>query len=194
LIEGFHALSTFPHKEENSMKVPLLISTRNIDLTEEIEDLIREKADKLNTFHDGIISCRVMVEIPHRSQRKGVMYTLRIDMTVPGGEVVVKREPHNDLHVAVVNAFDVAERQLKGHAAKQRGEVKYHEEKPVGRIAKLFPDEGYGFLATLDGREIYFHENAVLGGKFNELQIGTMVSFIEQQGDKGPQASSVGIA
>jgi ribosomal subunit interface protein len=173
------------------MKVPLLISTRNIDLTDEVEDLIRDKADKLNTFHDGIISCRVMVEIPHRRQRKGVMYTLRLDMTVPGGEVVVKREPHNDLHVAITNAFDVAERRLKEYAEKQRGEVKHHEEKPVARIVKLFPGEGYGFLATAEGREIYFHENALLNGKFDELQVGTVVSFVEREGEKGPQASSV---
>lgn len=175
------------------MKVPLEISSRNYDLTDDMEMLIREKANKLNTFYDDIISCRVMVEVPHRSQRKGVQYLVRIDMTVPGGELVVKREPSDDLHVAVVKAFDTAERQLKHFAEKQRGEVKRHEEKPVARIGKLFSDEGYGFILTADGREIYFHENAVLGGRFKELEVGTVVSFIENLGDKGAQASSVTI-
>jgi ribosomal subunit interface protein len=178
-------------RKDDSMKVPLLVSARNIELTDDIEELIRDKADKLRTFHDGIISCRVVVEIPHRSQRKGITYLVRIDMTVPGGEVVVKRDPHDDLHAAVTNAFEVAERRLKEYGEKQRGEVKYHEEKPFGRIVKLFPGEGYGFLATPEGREVYFHENALVNGKFDDLQIGTVVTFMERTGDKGAQASSV---
>jgi len=176
------------------MKVPMEISTRSVDLSDEMEDLIREKAGKLDNFHDGIISCRIMVDVPHRSQRKGIQYNVRIDVTVPGGEVVVKREPDEDLYVAIVNAFDTAERQLKQHAGKQRGAVKYHEEKPVGRVSKLFADEGYGFISTLDDREIYFHENALLNGRFKDLEVGAMVSFVEREGDKGPQASSVTIS
>lgn len=173
------------------MKVPLEISARKVKLTDDVETLIREKAKKLDTFHDGIISCRVMVEVPHRSQRKGVSYLVRIDITVPGGELVVKRDPDKDLHVAITNAFEAAERQLKTHASKQRGEVKRHEEKPAARISKLFREDGYGFLMTSDGREIYFHENAVLNGRFTDLEIGAEVTFVENMGDEGPQASSV---
>jgi ribosomal subunit interface protein len=173
------------------MKVPLEISSRNVDLTEELKNLIQEKAGKLRTFHDGIISCRVMVEVPHRSQKKGHHYNVRIELTIPGGEVVVKREPGEDLRAVIVSAFDIAERQLKSHSGRQRGEVKTHEEKPTARVDKLFPDEGYGFLVTLDGREIYFHENAVLGVKFKDLAHGTIVSFVEREGEKGAQASSV---
>ena len=175
------------------MKVPLEITTRKVTLTAETEELIRDKAKKLDTFHDGIIGCKVMVEVPHRSQRKGVAYNVRIDMTVPGGEVIVKREPDTDLHVAIVNAFDAAERQLKSHAKKQRGEVKRHEEKPVARVSKLFREDGYGFLITPEGREVYFHENAVLSGKFSQIEIGTEVSFVEREGEEGPQASSVSV-
>lgn len=173
------------------MKVPLEVSSRNVDLTDELKDLIHEKAGKLRTFHDGIISCRVMVEVPHRSQKKGHPYNVRIELTVPGGDVVVKREPSEDLRAAIVSSFDIAERQLKSYAGRQRGEVKTHEEKPTARVDKIFLDEGYGFLMTLDGREIYFHENAVLGAKFKELSEGMLVSFVEREGDKGAQASSV---
>ncbi len=173
------------------MKVPLEIASRNCDLTDEMEELIAEKAKKLDTFYDGIISCRVMVDVPHRSQRKGVSYNVRIDLTVPGGEVVVKREPNEDLHVAIVSAFDVAERRVKEYADKQRGETKVHMEKPYARVSKIFPESGYGFLTTPDGREIYFHQNAVLDGKFEGLEVGTVVDFIEQLGEKGAQASSV---
>ena len=176
------------------MKVPVEISTRNLDLTNGLEDLIRSKADKLKTFFDKIINCRIMVEVPHRSQRKGVSYNVRIDITVPGNELVVKREPSEDLHVAIVNAFDVAERRVKEFAERHRGDVKVHFEKPVARVSKLFPDEGYGFLMSPDGREIYFHENAVLNGRFEEIRVGTVVSFVERMGEKGVQASSVSVA
>lgn len=173
------------------MRVPLEITARKVTLTPELEELIREKAKKLNTFHDGIISCKVVVEIPHRSQRKGSAYLVRIELMVPGTEVVVKKEPDKDLYAAIVNSFDAAERQLKSQTRKQRGEVKRHEEKPMARVSKLFREDGYGFLSTWEGREIYFHENSVLNGRFETMEIGTEVSFIEQEGEEGPQASSV---
>lgn len=173
------------------MKGPLEISSRNVDLSEEMVDLIHEKAAKLDSFHDGIISCRVMVEVPHRSQRKGISYNVRIDLSVPGGEVIVKREPGEDLYVSICNAFDVAERQLKEFAEKQRGDVKRRESKPVGRVVRIFPEDGYGFLENMEGREVYFHENAVLGGKFKDLHVGSLVTYVEREGDEGAQASSV---
>ncbi|MCE5243094.1 MAG: HPF/RaiA family ribosome-associated protein [Syntrophobacteraceae bacterium] len=175
------------------MKLPLQISARNVDLSAQAEDLIREKAEKLDRFYDKIIGCRIKVDVPHRSQRSGVLFDVRIDITVPGGELMVRREPGDDLHVAIVNSFDVAQRRLKEYAEKQRGDVKIHEMKPVARVSKLFPDEGYGFLTTPEGVEVFFHENAVLDGKFEALVVGTPVNFVERQGDKGPQASSVTI-
>lgn len=176
------------------MKLPLEISAKNVHLSEEIEDTIREKAQKLENFYDQIIRCRVKVDIPHRSQRSGAHYCVRIDLTVPGGELVVKREPGENLQVAVGNSFEAAERQLKAFADRQRGEVKRHEERPCARISKIFPDEGYGFLTTPEGREVYFHENAVLNGKFKDLTIGTPVFYVEGEGEKGARASTLTIA
>jgi ribosomal subunit interface protein len=176
------------------MKLPLEISSKNVHLSDEMEELIREKAAKLDNIYDQIIGCRIMVDIPHRSQRSGMHYNVRIDITLPGGEIVVKREPDEDLYAAISNSFEVAQRRLKDHAGKQRGEVKYHEEKPVARISKLFHEEGYGFLQTPEGKEVYFHENALITGRFKDLEIGTPVSYIEQAGEKGPQASSVYLA
>lgn len=176
------------------MKLPLEISARDVRLNAETEDLIREKAAKLGKFYDQIIGCRVKVDMPHRSQRSGMTYNVRIDLTVPGGQLVVKREPDEDLHVAIANSFETAQRRIKEYSEKQRGLIKTHVEKPVARVAKLFPEEGYGFLMNSEGREVYFHENAVLDGKFEELQVGTEVTFVEKTGDKGAQASSVSIA
>lgn len=176
------------------MKLPLEISARDVRINDETEELIRDKALKLDRFYDQIIGCRVKVDVPHRSQRSGIMYNVRIDITVPGGELIVKREPDEDLRVAIVNSFETAQRRLTGYADRQRGEVKTHFEKPVARVVRIFTEEGYGFLMTPEGREVYFHKNAVLDGKFEVLNVGMEVTFIEQSGDKGSQASSVSVA
>jgi len=175
------------------MKLPLEISARDVRINGETEALIRDKALKLDRFYDQIIGCRVKVDVPHRSQRRGIMYNVRIDITVPGGELIVKREPDEDLHVAIVNSFETAQRRLTGYADRQRGEVKTHFEKPVARVLRIFTEQGYGFLMTHEGREVYFHKNAVLDGKFEVLNVGTEVTFIERSGDKGSQASSVSV-
>jgi ribosomal subunit interface protein len=176
------------------MNLPLEISARNVKLGDETEELIREKAAKLDRVYDRIIGCRVRLDLPHRSQKSGMTFNVRIDVTVPGSEIVVKRELDGDLHAAITSSFDAAQRQLKEYVEKQRGDVKIHVEKPEARISKLFADDGYGFLETADGREIYFHENAVLNGRFKELRVGSAVTFIERAGNEGPQASSVSIS
>ena len=173
------------------MKIPLQITARNFDLTETIENAIREKAQKLDLFYDQIMRCRVLVEAPHRRHHKGVLFNTRIDITVPGGEIVIKREPHEDLYVSIGDAFRVAKRQIEAHTRQQRGEVKHHEETAHALVSTLFPEKGYGFLATSDGREFYFHKNSVLGDKFKDLKIGMKVRFVEELGEKGPQASTV---
>ncbi|HAA03828.1 MAG TPA: 30S ribosomal protein S30 [Syntrophobacteraceae bacterium] len=173
------------------MRIPLQITSRDIELPESIETVIREKADKLKTFNDQIIGCRVVVETPHRSRQKGIFYNVNIELSVPGSDLVVKREAHMDLTAAIRDAFDAARRQLQDYSRRQRGEIKVHEEAPYGRVHSLFPEDGYGFLMTMDGREIYFHENSVVDNKFRKLAVGTEVRFAESNGDKGPQASTV---
>ncbi len=132
-----------------------------------------------------------MVEAPHRHHQHGVQFNVRIDITVPGGEVVVKREPHTDIYVAIRDAFIAARRQLQSHAKRQRGDVKSHAPQPYGRVSQLFLMDGYGFLTADDGREIYFHKNSVLNGGFEKLEVGSEVRFAEEQGDQGLQASTV---
>jgi ribosomal subunit interface protein len=173
------------------MKIPLQIRSRNFHLSETIEEAIRAKAEKLDQFYDQISRCKVTVEVPHRHRHKGILYDVRIDITVPGGEIVVKREPHEDVYVSIRDTFDAARRQLKTRAEVRRGEVKFHEETPRGRVSAIFPEKGYGFLSTRDGREIYFHRNSVVGDKFDGLKVGTEVCFVEEQGDKGPQTSTL---
>jgi ribosomal subunit interface protein len=175
------------------MQLPLQITARDISLSEAAEDDIRAKAANLDTYYDGIMSCRVVVEGPVRHHRKGP-FTVRIDLTVPGAELVVDRHADADLYVAIRDAFDAARRRLEDYARRQRGDVKSHEETPRARVSRLFPEEDYGFLETSDGQEIYFHRRSVLHPGFDRLAIGTEVRFAEESGEKGPQASTVAIA
>jgi len=100
------------------MKLPLQITSRNVSLSENAEQSIREKAAKLDQFYDQIMGCRVLVESPHRHQQRGNQYNVRLDITVPGSEIVIKREENEDLYVAIRDAFDAARRKVKEHSAK----------------------------------------------------------------------------
>ena len=198
------------------MQVPLQITFRNMESSPLVEEWIRAGTQRLETFYRQIMGCRVAVEIPHRHHRKGSAYHVRIDLTLPGGEVVIKRQPnirnrvrqtgasqvkkslevatpHKNLRLAIDDAFKAASRRLQDYARRQAGRVKVHESAPVARISRLLADKGYGFLVTPDEREIYFHKDSVLNAGFGRLKMGTLVSFVEEQGDKGPQASTVRI-
>jgi len=198
------------------MKSQLQITFRNMQPTEEVEEWIRAKAAELDTLYTQLMGCRVAVELPHRHHRKGRPYHIRIDLTVPQGKIVVKHEPsldararrlgeqeirkqgevkipHKDLRRAINDAFKAVGRRLQDYARRQRGDIKSHELPPEARVSKIFPREGYGFLTSDDGREIYFHKNSVLGQAFPRLTVGTTVRFVEEQGEKGPQASTVRI-
>ena len=103
------------------------------------------------------------------------------------------RNLHKYLRQAINDAFKAAGRRLQDYGRRQRGDVKHRELRSVAKITQLFQDQGYGFLATKEGREIYFHKDSVLNQAFEHLRVGTTVNFAEEQGDKGPQASSVRI-
>jgi ribosomal subunit interface protein len=158
-----------------------------------VEAKIREKMTKLDQFSDRIMSCRVSVEESQRKQHQGKLFAVHVDITVPGKELVVNRVEHEDLYVAVRDAFDAAKRQLEEHARKRRGDIKTHTEAPIGKVAKIFPFDGYGFIVTNDGREVYFHRNSVLEPTFDRLEEGTEVAFLEEQGKEGPQAVRVAV-
>jgi cold shock CspA family protein/ribosome-associated translation inhibitor RaiA len=163
-----------------------------------VEQRIRELAAKLERFHGRITACRVVVGAPHRRHAKGELYTVRVDLTVPGHEILATKDrgkdhAHEDVYVAIRDAFDAAARQLEDVARRARGDVKHHEAPAIGRVSKLFPHESYGFLESDDGGEVYFHANSVLRGAFPKLTRGSAVRFVvaEGEGVRGPQASTV---
>ncbi|HEV8239865.1 MAG TPA: HPF/RaiA family ribosome-associated protein [Thermoanaerobaculia bacterium] len=119
------------------MELPILqVSFRDVPPLRhaEIEERIRQRAEKLERYCDHIMSCRVAVEQPHRTEASGNPYSVRIDLTVPPGhELVVRKDSggndgQSDVLAVVNGAFEAAERQLKALVEKQRGEVKTHEE------------------------------------------------------------------
>jgi cold shock CspA family protein len=177
------------------MRLPVQIAFHNMAHDAEIESTIRANAEWLDNYYDRIMSCRVVVDRPHLHHKEGNLYQIRIDLKVPGAELAVKREPsqragHRDVNTTIRDAFDEVRRRLEDHI-RRRDEVRIHESLPHARVLRVFPEEGYGFLETPDGREIYFHRHSVVKATFDELKVGTEVRFVEELGDNGAQASTV---
>jgi cold shock CspA family protein/ribosome-associated translation inhibitor RaiA len=178
------------------MQRPVQITFRNMEPSPAIEGDVRERAELLDTLFDRLTSCQVVVEAPHRHHHKGNLYHVRIHLGVPGRELVVGRDPaahhaHEDVIVAIRDAFRAAARRLEDHARLDRSQVKTHEVPAHGRVARLFPEQGYGFVETPDGDEIYFHRNSVVDDAFDRLGIGSEVRIVVVEGEKGPQATTV---
>lgn len=179
------------------MQVPLQVTFEGIGHSDSIEARIRKEVLKLEQFYDHITSARIVVAQPQHRHHKGDIYQIRIHLTAPGAsDIVVSREPavtgaHEDVYVTIRDAFKAARRQLQDLTRKRQGQVKLHESAPHGRVAALHPERDHGFIASADGREIYFHRNSVADGKFDELNPDQEVRFSEAVGDKGPQATLV---
>jgi ribosomal subunit interface protein len=173
------------------MQVPLEISTRRIELTPDLEADLRRRATKMERLYDRITSCRIAVERESLHHNEGGPYRVRLDITVPGSELVADKEAE-DLNIAIRDAFQAAERQIDEFSQRRRGEVKTQVGPPEGRVVRIFPEQDFGFLESGDGREVYFHRNAVLEG-FEKLEVGNRVRFAEEQGIEGPQASTVSL-
>ncbi|HVP07946.1 MAG TPA: HPF/RaiA family ribosome-associated protein [Burkholderiales bacterium] len=173
------------------MQIPLQITYRDIGHSDALEAHIRDKAAKLEEFYPRITSCRVVVEERDRHHHQGKQFTVKLDIRVPEHEVVVDRDHHEDVFVALRDAFDAAKRRLEDVARVQRGDTKTHERSQHGKVARLLFAEGYGFIETEDGRELYFSRENVVEPAFESLKPGTAVHFIEELAGEGRQAKRV---
>jgi ribosomal subunit interface protein len=176
------------------MQLPLQIQFRNLDPSPAIEARVRERVASLEKYYSPIMSCRVVVEAHHKHHHQGNLFHVRVDLKVPEAELVASREPgehhaHEDVYVAIRDAFDAIRRQLEDYARRRRGEAKAHEPVPHGRVIELTTDAGK--IQTPDGAVIYFHKNSVVGATFDKIQLGTEVRFTQEMGELGPQASTV---
>ena len=151
---------------------------------------------KLEQRYGRITACRVVIKGPGAHHRTG-LYEINIRLALPDGrEVNIARTPqaderYSDLPFAINDTFRRARRRLQDHVRRMQGQVKQHEGLPIGSVMKLDPSGEFGFLETADGGEIYFHRNSVLDPGISRLEVGARVSFAEEMGEKGPQASTV---
>lgn len=178
------------------MQLPLQISFQQMERLPEVEAAIRERAARLDKFARRIMSCRAVITPMGKHHKRGNQYKIRLDIKVPTGEIVSTREPskhteYKELSVAIRDAFASAERQLKEYVRVQRGAVKSHHPMPHARVSRMLPDKDCGFLRTPEEREIYFHRNSVLNADFDVLTVGIEVAYVEEEGRRGPQASTV---
>ncbi len=172
------------------MRLEPNITIRNLPRSDAIEGHIRDKIEKLDNFCPRIMSCRVVLEQSQKSKHQGKLYNARIDVTVPGHELAVNRIQDEDLYVAIRDAFFAARRKLQNLARRQRGEVKAHELPLHGRILRVYPKEEFGFIES-NGDEYYFSRTNVAYPGFDELEIGTEVTFLAAPADDGLHANRV---
>lgn len=182
------------------MQTPLQITFKDTQTSEFIEARIRERVDRLERYHPHIIGCRVVVEVPHKSPGSGkVPLGVAVEVEVPGKLLVAKgeeemRELKGDRTAVINRVFEAMARQLEDQSQVSRREVKEHGN-PVeaGRVARLFPDQNYGFIEVTGSPDLYFTVNALHEVQLGDLKVGMEVAVTRSgtDGPMGPQASSV---
>lgn len=177
--------------EDFTVQLPLQITFHEMAPSAALETQIRERVAKLEEFHPRITRCRVTVEETSKHKHQGRHFRVNVDVRLPGKEIVANRDHDEDIHVALRDAFDAVKRQLDDVARQMRGDVKSHELAQHGRIARLFADEGFGFIETADHREVYFSRENVVYPDFDRLTVDSQVQFIEADAAEGTQAKRV---
>ena len=179
---------------EQSKPVDLHIECRNVELTprwkEEIEARI---ADLQAKFHDIVHARVTLTKNTHHKKARNVAEAVVV-VTMPGRHTLTARKERKTFEEAMRAAFHGVEIELRRYREKQRPprEIRIPPVPPYhGVISRIFPEAGYGFILRDGGGEIYFHRNAVHGMKFEELEDGVEVVFNIEEGEKGPQATTV---
>jgi len=186
-----------PEERGCVMQAPIEIAFQHCEPSEDIRAEIAKQAKRLEKFSDRITSCHVAIAGPQTRHRQGELFKIDIRIAMPKHHDVMVTRARGDAPerehplVAIREAFDAAVRQIEDFARDMRGQVKDRQAESVGRVTKFLAGEDCGFIETAEGREIYFHRNAVLGGAFDRLTIGSEVRFVEEQGVKGAQSSAV---
>lgn len=176
---------------EDTMTVAPRIVAAGVSLDPEVERLVERGVAELEQRCGRIVRCEVRITVPHRYPTgEPVEHVVGIELTTPVGEVAVTRQGALRLPDAIQDAFHAAERQLVELADVREG-ARIPLADDVATVRRILTWEGYGFLEAPDGRELYFHRNAVKGSGFDALQPGDAVRFVEAEGERGPQASAV---
>jgi len=176
-----------------SMQLPVHIQFRGMEASDALETSARAHAYKLEAFAPDIMTCRVAIELEQKHQHQGRPYGVRIDLTLPGHELVVNRVQDEDVYVALRDAFDNMKRQLEDVVRKRRGQEKQHAQPLHGELVRLDGEGGFGFIRTPEGDEYYFGRDNVAGTPFEHLETGSAVQFIPEVGGEGLQARRVSL-
>ncbi len=195
------------------MLLPPKIVFHNVPPDPEVEERIKKEITKLESYYDQIHRCRVVIDIPHRHHGAASPYRIRIELTVPHGEIAVTQEPSlyrtqkkihvsshrkqdeaHPMHRSVISTinevFDTARRRLQDYARKQRGDTKTRIGPSHGRVIRVLSKKGIGYLKSEQGRVIPFRlENVQTSIK--SLKAGNKVAFAETVGEKGEEAVAV---
>ncbi len=179
------------------METPVQIDFQGMDADPAIRAAVARHVAQLEERFGRITAGRVVIRSPGARHRSGGLYEIHVRLALPDGrEVNVDHTRQNDeryadLEFALNDCFKRARRQLQDQVRKLQGDVKQHDGPPIGTVCELDALSEFGFIETSDGHEIYFHRNSVLNGGYAKLAVGSRVTFAEEVGDKGPQASTV---
>ena len=205
------------------MQVPPEITIKNVEATPELDKLLQQQIARLERISSHIVSLHVSIEKEQGRHQEGNPYRVLLDIRIPPNhQLVVKRqsvlhvdakpqakdEPGEEAekHASVTSrkdeplpalvrrTFDSARRQLETLIERQRGETKAHPQNQVTAfIERLLREDGYGFLRTIEGEQIYFSKNSTLHGEWERMEVGTGVRYSAEEGEKGLQATSIEI-
>jgi len=182
------------------MQKPLQIAFKNLDKSEHLEILIRDRVDKLEHVYPRLIGCRVVLEAPTRTATAKASLGISIELDVPGRPKIIakrqdeRRDAKGDNLKMINQAFDAAQRQLEDVARVVSRDVKVHESAgETGCIKQIEMLEDHGFVELAQGDSLYFSREAVIGNRFDDLKPGMMVHVTRSasDGNMGPQASAI---
>jgi ribosome-associated translation inhibitor RaiA len=106
------------------MKLPVEVVFKGLPVSDSVRAEVWKRAEALEHHSGRIIRCRAVIGTPHRRHRQGTLYDVRVDVTVPGADLVVDREhrashAHEDVFVAVRDAFDAMQRLLEDRSRRR---------------------------------------------------------------------------
>ncbi len=197
-LEEVRIILRCEHPRNRFMEPHVEITFKEIDQSDAVEARIRERVKKLSEMSENIRSCKVWVRAPHRRGRKPTAYVIDLSVQMTGTSLHVDHRPgddnaHTDIYVAIRDAFNAMERQLRKWKDQHKGRPTHLETPLQGRIESLDWKSDCGQIATTDGRLIYFHRNSVVGDGYDNLNEGDAVelSVDTKDADEGPHASFV---
>jgi len=167
------------------------VTFRDLPYSQAIENRIREHAEKLSDYFERFTCCNVVLTLSQNHKHQGKLYNVRINLAVPGKELVVTRQQDQDIYVAIRDAFDALTRQIEDYLRKRRGDVKTHDFPLHGFIVRLFPSDNFGFILGQDENEYYFNATNMASATFDHLAVGDAVQFLTEPSNDGLQARRV---